>query len=201
MKNNSIIKTASLLLASASLMTVALTSCTPSEAPSEADKKAAEVAALSEPEKAAHTLLNYANGVKNNDSKLICDSLDQRIINMTTASFTSETDSTPPNCEEVFSTILGDSQSSKPQIIDGLNEKDLAGKSTKVSETLYSFPSDAISPPQENSTVGPIFVSKINDSWKISFDPAEETAVKEAEEELKKPSAPASSSQATTPAS
>lgn len=203
MKNTSLAKTASLLLASASLLTVALTSCTPAEKPTEADKSVSASATAapeaSNAEKAATTVLNYSNGVKNNDSKLLCDSLDPRLINLTVQSFTSKTDTNPPNCEQVFSTILSNESQEKPQVVEGLNSSELAAKATEVSPTLYSFPGSIISKDDAST----IFVADIDGNWKLTFDPADEDSVKQIEESMKAESStptPSSSAPASAPA-
>lgn len=199
MKNTSLAKTASLLLASASLLTVALTSCTPAEKPTEADKSTSASATASpeanNAEKAATTVLNYSNGVKNSDSKLLCDSLDPRLIKLTVQSFTSKTDTNPPNCEQVFSSILSNGNQEKPHVVEGLNASDLAAKATEVSPTLYSFPGSIISKDDAST----IFVGNIDGGWKLTFDPADEDSVKQIEESMKAaPATPAPS--ASTPA-
>lgn len=199
MKNTSLTKTASLLLASASLLTVALTSCTPAEKPTEADKSTSASATASpeanNAEKAATTVLNYSNGVKNSDSKLLCDSLDPRLIKLTVQSFTSKTDTNPPNCEQVFSSILSNGNQEKPHVVEGLNASDLAAKATEVSPTLYSFPGSIISKDDAST----IFVGNIDGGWKLTFDPADEDSVKQIEESMKaEPATPAPS--ASTPA-
>lgn len=207
MKTPKTFKMASMLLAGASLLTVGLTACTPSENPSEADAKASSSVTVapdaSNTDKAAVIVVNYASGVKDKDSQKVCDNLDERLINLTIDAVDPKTDGTSStkSCEEIFDTVLGSAETDT-EVSDNINVADVASKATEVSPTMYSFPASAISADSEST----LFVGNINGEWKITFDPAEEEAVKqlEAEKEAAKatpaPSASAPAPEATTAA-
>ena len=203
MKNPPSLKMASLLLAGASLLTVSLSACTPSEAPSEADKNASASVTVApdapNAEKAAASVVNYADGVKEKDSQKVCDNLDQRLIALTIDAVDPKTDGTKStkNCKEIFDTVLGSAETNNV-ISDTVEVKDIASKGTEVSASLFSFPASAISADATST----LFVGNIDGTWKITFDPAEEAAVKELEEAktTPAPAAPAPAPTETTPA-
>lgn len=200
MKNPTPFKIASLLLAGASLLTVGLTSCTPSEAPSEADKKASASVTVApdapNSEKAAAIVVNYADGVKQKNSQKVCDNLDPRLIKLTIDAVDPKTDGTTStkNCKEIFDSVLSSSETNNV-ISDTVEVKDIAGKGTEVSATMFSFPASSISTDASST----LFVGNLDGTWKITFDPAEEAAVKELESAKASPKA-APAPAATTPA-
>lgn len=190
MKNSSPRRMASLLIAGASLLTVGLSACTPSESPSEADKKASSSVTAapdaSNPEKAAASIVNYANGVKEKDSQKICDNLDKRLIALTVDAVDPKTDGTKStkSCKDTFDTVLNSSETNTV-VSDTIDVKELATKATEVSPTLFSFPASAISA----DATSILFVGNIDGTWKITFDPSEEEAVKQLEAEKTSPKA------------
>lgn len=202
MKTPKTFKMASMLLAGASLLTVGLTSCTPSENPSEADAKASTSVTVapdaSNTDKASAIIVNYADGVKDKDSQKVCDNLDKRLISLTIDAVDPKTDGTSSSksCEEIFDTVLASAETDT-EISDNINMADVSSKATEVSPTMYSFPASAISADSEST----LFVGNINGEWKITFDPAEEEAVKQLEAEKNAAKAtPAPSESAPAPA-
>lgn len=189
-----------MLLAGASLLTVGLTACTPSESPSEADAKASNSVTVapdaSNTDKAAAIVVNYADGVKDKDSQKVCDNLDKRLINLTIDAVDPKTDGTTSTktCEEVFDTVLGSAETDT-EVSDTINLADVASKATEVSPTMYSFPASSISADSEST----LFVGNIDGEWKITFDPSEEEAVKQLEAD-KKTAAATPAPAASTPA-
>lgn len=200
MKNSKSRRIASLLVAGASLLSISLSACTPADKPTEADKTTSSVATVSpdapNSEKAAATVANYADAVKNKDSQKVCDNLDKRLIALTIDAVDPKTDGTKStkSCKETFDTVLNSAETNAV-VSEGINVKDLAGKSTEVSATMFSFPASAISADSTST----LFVGNIDGAWKITFDPSEEEAVKQLEASKATPKATASPT-ASTPA-
>lgn len=200
MKTPKTFKTASMLLAGASLLTVALTSCTPSENASEDTTKPSNTVTVAadapNAEKAAAIVVNYADGVKEKNSQKVCDNLDKRLISLTIDAVDPKTDGTTSSktCQEIFDSVLSSAETNTV-ISDTVEVKDVAGKATEVSATMYSFPASSISADAEST----LFVGNVDGAWKITFDPSEEEAVKQLEAQKSAASATPAPA-ATTPA-
>lgn len=176
-----IVKKPYMLLTASIALGLGLSACTPSAtSPSEQEasqsasaSEAAEEQNLSDQQKAANSAIKYSEGVRDKDSNKICNNSSAVLIEMVAAA--SSTQDCPAAVERIFQ------QQGQSDNISGSMDRDtIASQASKISDTVYSFPTELFS----ETTGSNIFVESFDGNWKVTLDPASTDAVKQIESSL-----------------
>ena len=171
-------KTPYTLLTASIILGLGLSACSPSAtSPSEQEASqsasasaVAEEQNLSDQQKAANSAIKYTEGIKDKDSKKVCDNVSPVMTKLMTTS------SGAGNCDDAVKNIL--QQTGEGVTISSTMDRDtIASQASKISDTVYSFPSELFT-----ETAGEnLFVESIEGAWKVTVDPAASDAVKQIE--------------------